>query len=84
MSENKPSRFEFEIDLALWNAVDSVEFAIKLGLRDKFVDQLSAGSRAKLFEGYVLKEHYETLEKKLWLAQQSKQITEIALDKASY
>ena len=47
-------------------AVAYVNEVMDLDARNLFVDMLPEDTRAYLFAGYVLKEHYDSLEKRLF------------------
>ena len=55
-------------ELLAWQTSFCLASALKEGLRNQVVDMLTEEERQKLFEGYVLKEFYDTLEHKLFLA----------------
>lgn len=63
-----------EQDRILWEAEVAMETAFTLVGRNQFVDYLSPSNREKLFEGYVLKEHYDCLAQKYDIAKMSSNI----------
>lgn len=66
----------------LWEASVAVGACIEQGLRDKLIDSFPSFVREKLFGGYVLKEHYEHLEKKYDIAKMSSNITHAVIQEA--
>lgn len=71
-------------DHLIWEGASIVSDIINRGLRNQFVDALPEGVRADLFDGYVLKEHYDALEKKLWIAKNNWAIHTSVVDKDSF
>ena len=69
--ENKQQKQLDEKEHALWQARNSLEYALTLVGRDPVVDYLNGEVWTKLIEGYVLKEHYDTLEAKYWVCKKS-------------
>jgi len=53
-----------EEERILWEVEASLEDAFKLCGRDRVIDYLAQNTREKLFEGYILKEHYDCLANK--------------------
>jgi len=53
-----------EQERLLWEAHVAINDAIRLVGRDTLVDYLAESTRADLFKGYVLKEHYDCLANK--------------------
>lgn len=58
-------------ELLLWNASSMIEACLANNLRNELIDYLSPVVRAKLFDGYVLQEHYDCLARKYDIAKMS-------------
>lgn len=54
-------------ELLAWQTSFCLASALKEGLRNQVVDMLTEEERQKLFEGYVLQEHYDSLMGKLFV-----------------
>lgn len=68
-------------ELLLWNASSMIEACLDNNLRNELVDYLSPVIRAKLFDGYVLQEHYDYLAQKYDIAKMSSNIQQQVIER---
>lgn len=76
------SNYTEEREKRVWEAVTAIEDCISRNLRDEVVDQLEQKTREKLFEGYVLKEHYDCLARKYDILKMSSNIQQQFIQEA--
>ena len=67
-------RTEEEHERVLWEGARGIEACLAQGLRNELVDYLDEEDRARLFSGYVLQEHYDTIKHSLDIARMSSKI----------
>ena len=58
----------------LWEAARAIAVCLSQGLRDELIDYLDEENRARLFSGYVLQEHYDTLKQSLDISRMSSKL----------
>ena len=68
------SRMKEEQERILWEAKQAIETCLDQGLRDDLIDYIGHINRARLFAGYVLQEHYDTLKHSLGISRMSSKI----------
>lgn len=66
----------------LWEARVAIESCIEQGLRHKLVDSFSQYTREKLFDGYILMGHYNTVKQKYDTAKMSGNISHAVIQGA--
>lgn len=71
-----------EQELLVWNAKTTLEACIEKNLRDLLIDSLSPEGRQQLFNGYVLKEHYDCLARKYDILKMSSNIQQQFIQEA--
>lgn len=69
-------------ELLLWNASSMIEACLDNNLRNELVDYLSPVVRAKLFDGYVLQEHYDYLAQKYDILKMSSNLQQQVIQEA--